>query len=95
MATNDIEFIKLDVQGRIQHIESKLLEVDPQLPTHLAAIHSSLIQYEELVHLLSDSEIKALVAGQKKHTGTKLTDEIVKAKKLPAAKFKSVSAEDF
>lgn len=95
MATTDIEFIKLDVQGRLALIEEKLLDRDPQLPTHLAAIHSSLIQYEELVHLLSDSEIKALVAGQKKHTGTKLTDEIIKSKKVPAAKFKSVSADDF
>lgn len=95
MATTDIEFIKLDVQGRIQLIQEKLLEVDPQLPGHLAAIQSSLIQYEELVHLLSDAEIKSLVAGQKKHTGVELTNEITKAKKLPAAKFKSVSADDF
>jgi len=93
--TNDIEFIKLDVQGRIQHIQAKLLEVDPLLPGHLAAIHSSLIQYEELVHLLSDEEIKSLIAGQKKHTGTKLTDEITKTKKIPAAKFKAVGADDF
>lgn len=93
--TTDIEFIRLDVQGRIGLIQEKLLEVDPQLPTHLAAIHGSLIQYEELVHLLSDTEIKSLIAGQKKHTGTKLTDEITKSKKLPAAKFKSVSADDF
>ncbi len=92
---NDIEFIKLDVQSRIQLIQEKLLEVDPLLPGHLAAIHNSLIQYEELVHLLSDAEIKSLIAGQKKHTGTMLTDEITKTKKIPAAKFKSVSADDF
>lgn len=95
MASQDIEFIKLDVQGRIALLGEKLLEQDPQLPTHLAAIQSSLIQYEELAHLLSDEEIKTLIAGQKKHTGVKLTDEIIKAKKIPGAKFKAVSADDF
>lgn len=95
MTTADIEFIKLDVQGRVKLIEEKLLQVDPQLPGHLAAIHSSLIQYEELVHLLSDAEIKSLIAGQKKHVGVELTSEITKAKKVPAGKFKSVSADDF
>ena len=54
----DIEFIKLDVLGRINHIKAGLLLADPLLPTHLAAIHGSLIQYEELVHLLSDEERK-------------------------------------
>lgn len=93
--TTEIEFIKLDVQGRIQLLGEKLLEQDPQLPTHLAAIHGALIQYEELVHLLSDDEIKTLIAGQKKHTGTTLTNEIIKAKKVSAAKFKPVSADDF
>lgn len=79
--SQDIEFIKLDVQGRIAHIESKLLEQDPLLPTHLAAIHGALIQYEELVHLLSDAEIKAFLEGNKKHAGVKLIEETTKAKK--------------
>lgn len=93
MNDTSLEFIKLDVQGRIQHIESKLLEQDPLLPTHLAAIHQSLIQYEELVHLLSDAEIKALVAGQKKHLGVELTKEIVKTKSV--ARVPKASADDF
>ena len=63
------------------------------LPTHLGAIHQSLIQYDELVHLLSDEEIKALVAGQKKHVGVELTKEIVKTKS--AARVPKASAEDF
>ena len=84
--TEDLEFIKLDVQGRIAAIEAKLLEQDPQLPTHLAAIHQALITYEELIHLLTDSEIKAFVNGNKKHSGVKLTDEITKGSKASVSK---------
>jgi hypothetical protein len=94
MATNDIEFIKLDVEGRIAQIREKLLQQDPLLPTHLAAIHQSLIQYEELVHLLKDEDIKDLIAGQKKHVGVELTTEIIKGK-TRAPKMAKVSADDF
>jgi hypothetical protein len=71
----------LGVQGRIKDIGDKLKEADPLLPTHLASIHSTLIQYEELVHLLSDEEIKTFVAGQIKHVGVKLVEEITKPTK--------------
>lgn len=79
--SNELDFIKLDVEGRIQQIAEKLHAQDPLLPTHLAAIHGALIQYEELVHMLSDEQIGQLVAGQMKQVGTKLTEEIIKAKK--------------
>ena len=84
--SSDIDFIKLDVQGRLQQIEQGLLTQDPQLPIHLASIHSALIQYEELVHLLSDAEIKTLIAGQKKHVGTQLVAETIKASKATISK---------
>lgn len=74
--SGDLEFIKLNVQGRIAEMTAKLHETDPLLPTHLAAIHSSLIQYEELVHLLPDEQIKQLVAGQQKHLGVVLMAEV-------------------
>lgn len=82
----DIEFIKLDVQGRIQQIAEKLTQQDPLLPVHLSAIHGALIQYEELVHLLSDDDIKKLVAGQVRHTGVQLTSEVTKASKATVSK---------
>jgi len=78
---SDLEFIKLDVQSRIAFIEQKLLEQDHLLPTHLAAIHSSLIQYEELVHVLSDAEIKVFLQGNMKHAQVKLVEETSKATK--------------
>lgn len=85
MAT-DLEFIKLDVLGRINLIQDGLLKQDPLLPTHLAAIHSALINYEELIHLLSDADIASLIAGQVKHTGAMLTSEITKSSKATVAK---------
>lgn len=70
-----VEFAKLDVFSRIDAIESELLKKDPQLPTHLAAIHKTLIQYEELAHLLSDDQIKILFKGQMKHMAVELIKE--------------------
>lgn len=94
--SQDIEFIKMDVQGRIAAIEQSLLQQDPLLPGHLAAIHSSLIQYEELVHLLSDAEIKTLIAGTAKHAGQSLMSEITKAPKASVSKrIPKASADDF
>lgn len=79
----DLEFIRLDIQGRLKHMEDKMLQQDPLLPVHLGAIHSTLIQYEELVHLLSDDEIRVLVSAQKKHMGVQLIKEAVSKKAGP------------
>lgn len=84
--SNDIEFIALNVRGRIEEMHSKMLEQDPLLPVHLSAIHGALIQYEELVHLLKDDEIKKLVAAQAKHVGVVLHQETTKASKATVAK---------
>lgn len=84
--TTDIEFIKLDVQGRIAQIASGLLTADPQLSTHLSAIHTALITYEELVHLLDDTEIRTLIAGQCKHVNVELVKEITKSSKATISK---------
>lgn len=92
----DIEFIKLDVVGRIQQISNGLLAADPLLPVHLSAIHSALIQYEELVHLLSDDDIAILVQGQIKHTGQSLVKEITGSSKATVSRrIPKASADDF
>jgi hypothetical protein len=88
----DLDFIKMGLLERIAHIEENLLKQDPLLPVHLANIHSSLIQYEELIHVLSDAEIKALVAGQKKHTAIQLVAESVKK---PSTRVAKNTAADF
>lgn len=78
---DELAFVKADVFGRIDQIAEALLKQDPMLPVHLREIHKNLIQYEELVHLLSDEQIKNLVAGQKKHAGMSLIKEATTAKK--------------
>jgi len=93
---NDIEFIKLDVQGRLKLMAEKLLEQDPLLPVHLSAIHGALIEHEELVHLLSDDDIKTLVAGQTKHIGVQLTKEITSSSKASVSRrIPKATADDF
>lgn len=84
--SQDVEFIKLNVQGRLQEMSDNMLKQDPMLPVHLSAIHSALIQYEELVHLLSDADIEKLVAAQGKHIGVSLHRETTKASKATVNK---------
>jgi hypothetical protein len=54
---------------------------DPAMKGHLLEIHRTLIQYEELVHLLRDEEIGVLMAAQQIHTNTVLVADAVKASK--------------
>ena len=81
--STDLEPVVASVRERLQAIEVKLLEQDPNLPVHQAAIHQTLIQYEELVHLLKDDEIAVLVKGQKKHAGVQLVSQAVSKKTGP------------
>ena len=84
MSTNtDIEPIVQGVRGRLKEIEDKLLEQDPNLPVHLSAIHQTLLQYEELVHILSEEDISILIRGQKKHAGVQLVSQAVSKKTGP------------
>lgn len=78
--SQELEFAKLDVLGRIDQIQAGMLKQDPMLPMHLAQIHKTLIQFEELVHLLSDDDIRKLIAGQKKHVGAELVKETIKSR---------------
>lgn len=78
--SQELEFAKLDVLGRIDQIQANLLKQDPMLPQHLSTIHKNLLQYEELVHLLSDDDIRKLIAGQKKLVGIELVKEATKTK---------------
>lgn len=94
MSTENTDFVKLDVMQRIEEIGAKLTEQDPLLPTHLAAIHRSLLEYEELVHVLSDEQIRTLIAGQKKHVQVQLVKEITAGRKS-TAKVPKATAEDF
>lgn len=76
----EIEFAKLDVIGRINEIADGLLKQDPMLPVHLENIHKQLLQYEELVHLLTPEQIGQLMSGQKRHAAVQLVKEVVAKK---------------
>lgn len=77
------------LEMNLASLEASLLEKDPQMPTHLRAIHSLLISYPETVHLLDDSEIASIISGAEAHTNT----EIVKATAAKTSR-KKVTTDD-
>lgn len=60
------------IQQRLGFLETALNEQDPRIKDHLKEIHKMLIQYEELVHLLSEEEIGKILQGQQVITNTTL-----------------------
>ena len=80
VSADAVELAKLDVLGRLDLIEAKLLVVDPELPVHMSTIHKTLLQYEELVHLLPDSKIHVYMAGMQKYKKLQLVQEATKAR---------------
>ncbi len=80
-ANNPIHF---DLMTRMSQLEEALLARDPMMKMHLGAIHKQLIGYDELVHLLTDEEIGAIVRAQQAHVGVVLAAEI----KTPSGKAK-------
>lgn len=80
MTTDTLELAKLDVLGRLDEIHSRLKEADPNLPTHLSAIHKTLLQYEELVHILPDEKVGILMQGMAKYKNIKLVEEAAKTR---------------
>lgn len=67
--------IHLTVHNRMLELEAALLAKDPMIKNHLAEIHKHLIQYEEIVHLLSDEEIQGIMRAQQVQTNTALVAE--------------------
>jgi hypothetical protein len=75
-----VDFAKLDVLERLNRLEETLKTADPQLPVHLQQIHKTLLQYEELVHLLKDSEIRILMDAMQKYRKVELVKEAATSK---------------
>lgn len=73
------------VLDELAKLEQLLEARDPAIKGHLQAIHKNLIQYEELVHLLTDEEISVLMAGQQIQTDTTLLVEAKKTSKARAS----------
>lgn len=54
------------LQTKLQELEAALTENDPKMRVHLSEIHKHLIAFPDLVHLLSDDEIKTIIQSQAK-----------------------------
>lgn len=63
---------------RIGKLEDMLLAKDKDMPTHLQAIHASLIRYPEVVALLRDDEIHQIVKAAEEYVGQKIVAETAK-----------------
>lgn len=65
------------------------------MKSHLAAIHRTMIQYEELPNLLRPHEIAKIMAAQQSHTNVVLAVATAKKAKTAASKsLKNISIED-
>lgn len=87
-----VEFAKLDVMDRLAQIEANLKQADPQLPQHMTAIHKTLLQHEELVHILPDDRIHVLMEGMQKYKQLQIVEAAVKK---PSSRGKKISEDDF
>lgn len=72
-------------------LEQALLAKDPQMPNHLRETHRLLISYPESVHLLSDGDIKTVLAAAQEYTQVKIVTE--KPKSGTGSK-KKISADE-
>ena len=59
---------------------------------HMTEIHKTLLANEELVHILTDSQIHTLMAGMQKYKSIQLVEAAVKA---PSSRSKKISVDDF
>jgi len=71
---------------RLEDLETALLARDPMMPTHLAEIHKTLMQYDDIMPLLSVEEISKIMAAQQTHVALFLRQEVVKGSKASAVK---------
>lgn len=75
---------------KLTALEQALLDRDPKMPTHLREIHKSLVQYEELSHLLTEEQIGIIVSAQCQQVSVTLAQET----KASKGSKKKVTADD-
>jgi protoheme ferro-lyase len=64
-----------EVMERMNLIQQKMAQNDPEISTHLKSIWKHLQTYEELAHLLTPEQIGVLMKGMQKHTAIQLVVE--------------------
>ena len=88
--SKELSFIQAEVLEKIEKISTALVTNDPMIEIHCSSVHKALLQHEELVHLLPDSEIAKLMAGMKKWKNLKLVAEVANTR----TRSKKVTADD-
>lgn len=83
----------LELEPKLKALEEALLKADPKMPTHLREIHSYLIQFEELAHLLKEDQIAVILEAQQKKVGIILAEETKKGK-TGGSKSKPITADE-
>lgn len=91
-STSNEQHLKL--LEKIKQLGAMLVANDPKFPDHLRAIHKTLIQYEELSHLLSEDELAVIVEGAQKKLGIILAQETKETTPKSGKGLKNVKAED-
>lgn len=63
----------MEVQSNIQELQTALLDAHPEMPVLLRKIHSKLRDDPEIVTLLTEEEIAAVISGLQVQTNISLT----------------------
>jgi hypothetical protein len=71
---------------KLRELEAAMLDRDPLMKTHLAAIHRSMQQHDDITVLLTAEEISKIITAQQQHTGVTLVASIVKSGAAKASK---------
>jgi hypothetical protein len=89
--------ISFSLQEKIAALESTLLGQHPQMPFLLKEIRLMLKKQPENVTLLEETQIRIIVNGLEKQTGTFLAESSSKTSKKPAAvtKLKALGTSAF
>ena len=84
------------VINRIAELRSALEQMHPQMASILVEVHSTLKQYPDTVHLLSDTERSVIVQACFKHSGVVITTANRRAGKTAdgTKKLKDVNVDD-
>lgn len=80
---------------KLSYLEDALLRRDPMMKHHLATIHKTMIEYDEIPVLLRPQEIAKIMAAQQAHTNVVLAVTTAKkAKKASSKALANLSIDD-
>jgi len=92
----EVDNTHVQVINRIAELRAALEQMHPQMATILVEVHSTLKQYPDTVHLLSDTERSVIVQACFKHSGVVIATSNRKAGKTAdgTKKLKDVNVDD-